>query len=78
VGQHACQLDDAAELHLAPASADGGGAQCPHQIGGFAVQLLLGGGERAHLLVERRIGTQAVGLDRSDLVADPLSDRGWA
>ena len=64
VVEHAGELDDALQLHLAPAAADVGGAQRGDEAAGLGAQLLLALGDGAQLLA-----------DAGDLVQPPVFER---
>ncbi len=68
---HARHLDDAAQLHLAPASARGGLAQRLHELRGLGVQhRQVRLDEPAELLVQRRVRAFALELELAELAVD--------
>ena len=79
VVEHAGELDDALQLHLAPAAADVGGAQRGDEAAGLGAELLLALGDRAQLLADARDLVQAPVLERLRLhleLLQRLLDRG--
>ena len=56
VVEHAGELDDALQLHLAPAAADVRGAQRGDEAAGLGAELLLALGDVAQLLADRADG----------------------
>ena len=69
-------LDDAAQLHLAPGAAGGGGAQRAGQGRRLRAQRLAGGADGLDLLAEPRVLLQPVALERAHLVLDALPGAG--
>ena len=68
--EHPCELDDALQLHLAPAAAHLRGPQRRHEVARLAAQLLLGFGDGLQQLWDRRRpGVQALLLERRGLRA---------
>jgi hypothetical protein len=70
--QQAGQLDDTAQLHLAPASAHGRGVQRPDQILRLGLQPSLGESQALYLLDQRTVRARALLFDLLQLGIDLL------
>ena len=73
VVDHPGELDDALQLHLAPAAADVRGAQRGDEAAGLGAEPLLALGDRAQLLADRGDRLQALLLERCRLHLEPRS-----
>ena len=73
VVDHAGELDDALQLHLAPAAAHVRGAERGHEVARLRAQALLSLGDRAELLADRRDRAQALLLERLRLLLEAVS-----
>ena len=60
---HPCELDDALQLHLAPAAAHVWRPQCGHEVAGLGAEPLLALGHGAQLLADDRHGRQPLLLE---------------
>ena len=71
VVDHPGELDDALQLHLAPAAADVRGAERGDEAARLGAQALLSFGDGAQLLADRRDRSQALLLERLRLHLEP-------
>ena len=68
--QHACVLQDAAELDLAPVAPDGGGVEGADQRGGLGAQRVRGGRDIGQPDADLGVLLDAVAFQRPDLAFD--------
>ena len=69
--EHAGELDDALQLHLAPAAAHVRGAERRDEVARLRAEPLLSLGDRSELLVDGRRPLQALLLERLRLLLEP-------
>ena len=65
---HAGHLDHAPQLHLPPSATRSRGAQSRDQVAGLGLQLVLGLGERPHLLAQPGVGLLTLELEEPQAV----------